>query len=313
MDRGGRFSQSVSPRPAPEGSFDVAPPSRLSLFLRRVAVRAKAFRFLRGVEIVVLIGLFAVVGLYGAIRGGHLEYAAVEAHDIADRMAQSAGFQTANVVLSGAKRLSRQDVLRIAGITEQSTLFLIDAEGTRARILRNPWIADAAVRKLYPDRLEIVITEKKPFAVWQDRGMFSIVAKDGTVIDQIERTQVRAAGLPFVVGAGAEKRAAALFAMLDHFPIIKSEVAAAILVAERRWNLRLKSGIDIRLPEEDPDVALMRLVGLDRDEQLLSRDVTVIDLRLKDRTAVRLSDDAAQMREAEMKARAKNKKKGANI
>jgi cell division protein FtsQ len=117
--------------------------------------------------------------------------------------------------------------------------------------------------------------------------------------------------LPFVVGAGAEKRVAALFAMLGRFPTIKSEVAAAILVADRRWNLRLKSGIDVRLPEENPDVALMRLTALDREEHLLSRDVTVIDLRLTDRTAVRLSDDAAQIRDAAIKARAK--KKGANI
>lgn len=310
MDRGGRFSQSVNSRPTPE-EFDFDPPSRFSLFLRRFAVRAKEFRFLRGAELVFLIALLAASGFYGAVRGGHWENVAGEVHDFVDRAAQGVGFQTANVVLSGAKRLSRRDVLRIAGITEKSTLFLIDAESTRARILRNPWIADASVRKLYPDRLEIVIAEKKPFAVWQHRGEFSIVAKDGTVIDRIAREKVRAAGLPFVVGAGAEKRAAALYAVLDRFPTIKSEVAAAVLVAERRWNLRLKSGVDIRLPEENPDVALMRLVALDRSEHLLSRDVTVIDLRLKDRTAVRLSDDAAQMRATAMKAR--GRKKGASI
>lgn len=311
MDRGGRFSQSVNSRPPEPEEFNFDPPSRFSLFLRRTAVRAKGFRFLRGIELIFLVGLLAASALYGSIRGGHWEDAAGKLHDFADQLAQSAGFQTANVVLSGAKRLSRQDVLRIAGITEKSTLFLIDAESTRERILRNPWVADAAVRKLYPDRLEIAVTEKKPFAVWQSRGMFSIVAKDGTVIDQIERTKVRDSGLPFVVGAGAEKRAAALFAMLGRFPAIKSEVAAAILVADRRWNLRLKSGIDVRLPEENPDVALMRLTALDREDHLLSRDVTVIDLRLTDRTAVRLSDDAAQIRDAAVKARAK--KKGANI
>lgn len=300
----------MTPRPTPE-EFDYDPPSRLSLFLRRVSVRMKSLRLLRGVELLFLCALLGASGLYSAMRGGHLEKVASGLHDVADRAAQAVGFQTANVVLAGAKRLSRQDVLHIAGITEQSTLFLIDAENTRERILRNPWIADAAVRKLYPDRLEIVIKEKKPYAVWQHQGEFSIVAKDGTPIDRIDRRKVRDSGLPFVVGAGAEKRAAALFKMLGHFPTIKSEVVAAIFVAERRWNLRLKSGIDVRLPEDNPDVALMKLVALDRNDHLLSRDVTVIDLRIKDRVAVRLSDEAAQIRDAAIKARAK--KKGANI
>jgi cell division protein FtsQ len=88
-------------------------------------------------------------------------------------------------------------------------------------------------------------------------------------------------------------------------------VAAAVFVAERRWNLRLNSGIDVRLPEDDADVALLRLVSLDREKSLLSRDVTVIDLRLPDRVAVRLSDDAAQARDIAMKDR--RRAKGANI
>jgi len=262
---------------------------------------------LRGFELIFLIALLVSTVFYGAIRGGHLDTVADAIHDTADAIAQNAGFQTAKIQLEGATRLSRSDVLRIAGITESSTLFLIDAEGTRAKILRNPWVAEAAVRKLYPDRLEIVIDEKKPFAVWQNRGIFSIIARDGTVIDQLSSAQVRDSGFPFVVGVGASTRAGAFLELLGRFPVIRFEVAAAVFVAERRWNLRLKSGIDVRLPEENPDVALMRLVALDKEKNILSRDITVIDLRLPDRIAVRLSDDAAQARDAAIKARPKRK------
>ena len=86
--------------------------------------------------------------------------------------------------------------------------------------------------------------------------------------------------------------------------MVRGETAAAVLIAERRWNLRLKNGTDVRLPEEDVDVALMRLVALDRDKHILSRDVSMIDMRLPDRALVRLSDEAAQARDATMKARA---------
>ena len=83
-----------------------------------------------------------------------------------------------------------------------------------------------------------------------------------------------------------------------------------MLVAERRWNLRLTNGLDVRLPEGDLQAAFDRLVKLDRDKKLLSRDITSIDLRLPDRVTVRLSDAAAQARDDALKANAKKKKGG---
>jgi cell division protein FtsQ len=309
MDRRGRFAESLDPRQAPEEGFDAAPPSRFSLFLRRATVRAKQFHFLRGAGFISVAAIFAVAGGYGAIKGGHLDQFYVSLHNAADQAAQAVGLDTAQVMVSGTKRLKREDVLRAAGIAEKSTLFLIDAAKARAALLQNPWIADAEVRKLYPDRLEIKIEEKKAYAIWQNKGQYSVIAKDGTVIDQIDVKDIRNSSMPFVVGAGAEKKAAELYALLARFPAIKSEVAAAVMVGERRWNLRLKSGLDIRLPDEDADVALLRLVALDRDDKILSRDITVIDLREADRVTVRLSDEAKAARDAAFKDMKKKKGK----
>ena len=81
-------------------------------------------------------------------------------------------------------------------------------------------------------------------------------------------------------------------------------------MAERRWNLRLTNGIDVRLPETNVAAALDRLVELDRDKKLLSRDITMVDLRLPDRVTVRLSDAAAPARDEALKATKKKKKGG---
>jgi cell division protein FtsQ len=115
--------------------------------------------------------------------------------------------------------------------------------------------------------------------------------------------------LPLVVGRGAGKKAKGFLATLDRFPAIRAEVRAAILVGERRWNLRLKNGIDVRLPEQNLEDGLDRLAQLDRDRQLLTRDITAIDLRLADRVSVRLSEDAARAREDAAKGK-KGKRKG---
>jgi cell division protein FtsQ len=121
----------------------------------------------------------------------------------------------------------------------------------------------------------------------------------------------RYAGLPLVVGAGADTRAKEFLGLLDHRPELRANVRAAVLVAERRWNLRLKNGVDVRLPEFDVEHALDQLASLDHDYKLSSRDLSAIDLRLPDRITVRLSDSAAQARDEAIKKK-QQKSKGGN-
>jgi cell division protein FtsQ len=62
---------------------------------------------------------------------------------------------------------------------------------------------------------------------------------------------------------------------------------ALVRVGERRWNLQLKNGITIMLPEGHEAAALARLGTLQTDQALLDRPLVFIDMRLPDRLAVR--------------------------
>jgi cell division protein FtsQ len=212
-----------------------------------------------------------------------------------DMAANLAGFNIAAIALSGPKHLSREEVLAIAGVTGRTSLLFLDVAEARDRLLTNPWIAEATVQKLYPDRLQIEVKEREGFALWQKNGRVSVIAADGTVLESF--VSRRFTGLPLVVGVGAERRAKDFLAQLDAFPELRGNMRAAVFVGERRWNLRLRNGVDVRLPEFDAERALAQLVKLDRDGKLLSRDITAVDLRLQDRLSVRLSDTAAQARD----------------
>jgi cell division protein FtsQ len=249
--------------------------------------------------------LAATLG-YGVVAGGHLADVVAWFKDARDQAANAAGFRIAAIALTGPKEVSREEVLTTAGVTGHASLLFLDADAARTRLLANPWIADAAVFKLYPDRLQITITERQAFALWQKDGRVAVIASDGTMLEPF--VEDRYLDLPLVVGKGAERQASDLLAVLDRYPEIRAQVRASVLVAERRWNLRLVSGIDVRLPESDVARALDQLVALERDKKLLSRDIVAVDLRLPDRVTVRLSDAAAQAREEAFKD--KKKKKG---
>jgi cell division protein FtsQ len=259
-----------------------------------------------GLGIAASILLLAATLGYGAVTGDHLPALVDWAKDMRDAAANSAGFRIAAISLSGPKEVSREEVLTVAGVTGRASLLFLDADAARTRLLANPWIADAAVLKLYPDRLQITITERQAFALWQKDGRVGVIASDGTVLEPfVEDRYVR---LPLVVGRGAERQAKNFLTILDRYPDIRSQLRASIMVADRRWNLRLKNGVDVRLPESNVEQALDRLVALDRDKKILSRDILAIDLRLPDRVTVRLSDVAAAAREEALKD--KKKKKG---
>ena len=244
---------------------------------------------------------------YGVVKGDHVQMIVEALKDARDTAASAAGFRIAAVSLSGEKHVSRSDIFAAAGVTERASLLFLDVEAARARLKAIPWIADATVRKLYPDRLQITLTEREPFALWQIDGKVSVIASEGTVIGPL--SDAKFAGLPFVVGRGAGPKAKDFLALLDRHPAIQDQVRAAILVAERRWNLKLKNGIDVRLPEANVAAALDTLAALDRDKRLMTRDIAAIDLRLPDRVTVRLSDDAAQARDSTLSDK-KIKRKG---
>jgi cell division protein FtsQ len=211
-----------------------------------------------------------------------------------DQAANAAGFRIVSVALSGNVRVSREEVLAIAGVTGTTSLLFLDVVAVRERLRTNPWIGDATVLKLYPGELQVNITERQAFALWQKDRRVSVIAEDGTVLEPFVAPGL--VQLPLVVGQGAETRAKAFLALLERYPAIRDQVRASILVGERRWNLRLRNGLDIRLPEADAAAALDRLVALERASKLTTRDIAAIDLRLPDRVTVRLAPAAAQSR-----------------
>jgi cell division protein FtsQ len=249
----------------------------------------------------------AAIG-YGVIAGGHLDPVAEALRDLRDGIGRTVGFRIASIAFAGNKHLNREEILARAGVTGLSSLLFFDVTAARARLMSDPRIADAAILKLFPDQLQISIVERQPFALWQINRRVSVIAEDGTVLTPyVSREYLN---LPMFVGRGAESRAKELLQVIDRYPDIRANLRASILVAERRWNLRLTNGLDIKLPEADIARALDQLTVLDRDNKLTTRDIVAIDLRQLDRVTVQLSDAAAQARDAAIKEKAKLKKGG---
>ena len=94
-----------------------------------------------------------------------------------------------------------------------------------------------------------------------------VVDADGHVLEPYEKA--RFANLPLVVGERAAEAAPPLFAALDREPALRAKLRAAVLVADRRWTLKLHDGTDVKLPVTDLGEAVSRL-GLRPGQELLA-------------------------------------------
>jgi cell division protein FtsQ len=275
------------------------PPRLIAFFERYVPRRA-------GVAATVLM-LLGSAGL-GIVKGGHLEELTSALSDTRNAIANSAGFRVTAVAINGRKQLTQDEVLAIGGVNGRSSLLFLNAAVVRDKLKTNPWVAEATVLKLYPGQLQIDISERSAFALWQQGGRLSVISDDGAVLEPY--VSRRFLSLPLVVGKGAETRARDFLALLARYPQVRAATKAAIFVGERRWNLRLKDGLDIRLPENDVGNALAALSKLDKEDRLFSRDIVAVDMRLPDRLTVQLSEDAAKAREELFKDKKAKKKAG---
>jgi len=282
------------------GSYKPGSVSRPRASARRRAAETRVgalvrFARIRGVGTSLAVLLFAGVGLTGAIQGGQYQRFIAENGSPADLFARAIGLGIDAITISGARGLDEPEVLRAAGVSPKSSLLFLDVNEARNRLTALPIVAEASVRKLYPNRLIVDLVEREPAAIWQKDGALNLVSADGAPIAAMR--DARYAGLPFVVGEGANNRLAEFLRIVEASGDLRGRIRAGILVGQRRWNLKLTTGLEVKLPEAEPEVAVAQLARLAREQKLLDKDLIYVDLRLPGRMYARLTEEAGAARQ----------------
>jgi cell division protein FtsQ len=241
-----------------------------------------------------VLGALALVAVsVGIWRGGVIQGTADALYAGATHGLAATGMRLARVDVEGRVHTPQAAIMAALDAERGAPILKISPHEVQARLLANPWIERAEVRRILPDRIEISLTERKPFALWQRQGRHAVIDREGTVI--AEERVGEFGPLPLVVGAGAAPLAAGILELVDRHPAIKERFRAAVRVSERRWNIRLATGADVMLPEGAEAAALERLASLHAQQALLDRALSAVDMRLPDRMVLRpLAPPAAE-------------------
>lgn len=246
-------------------------------------------------------GLLRPAGL-GLLGAGALAAAAIAvmafdpggrvtaAWDDAAELAASSGLQVQDVQIEGMRNTPPDMVREALGVRRGDPMLGFDPQLAREQLEQIAWVGHARVERRLPGTIRVTLEERQPFAIWQRDGKFSVIDHDGKVV---ATDSIGAFGrLPLVVGPGADRAAPVMIAALRAAPEVQERVHALVRVSERRWNLRLRNGTDVLLPEGQEVAAINRLAELQAKQALMDRPLAAIDLRLPDKLVLRLPPGA---------------------
>ncbi|ACS51599.1 cell division protein FtsQ/DivIB [Bartonella grahamii] len=232
-----------------------------------------------------VVWFFFVAAFYGLSSSGQMAV-------IVNTIILDSSFVVTHVDIIGNKRLTKQDIFKILKLDVAPSIFTFDVERARSLLEKQAWVQSANVQKIYPNRMRISIVEREPYAIWQHDSIVDIVDNTGRVIVPFKGEIVR--DLPLVVGQGAQNAAKVFIQALSVYPEVYDRIRAFVRVGDRRWDLVLDNGMRVMLPENGALERLSSLVSSGTMQDLLSRDILSVDLRLADRITVSLSDETLE-------------------
>lgn len=210
------------------------------------------------------------------------------------------GFTVKNIMVEGRRHADPDTIKAIVNVEKGDPLFSFDPDAAQAMIEKISWVRSAQVERRLPDTIYIRLEERQPMALWQRDGKITVIDDEGVVLT--DQHPENFSKLLLVVGENAPQNAAELMTMLEAEPEIARRTEAATFVSNRRWDLKLKDGTTVKLPEDEIGLALRRLVTTQLEDGILDKNLNAIDLRESDRITVRTNPGAVQEYKAGFKA-----------
>ena len=207
--------------------------------------------------------------------------------DLRRQIEERPEFMVSSLSVEGASGPVAAAVREAAGLRLPVTSFDLDLGALQARIAAVDAVASARVVVRSGGVLAVSVEERVPALVHRTEEGLQLLDATGHRVAALAARADRP-DLPLVVGDGAEDRAAEALALVEAAQPLAVSFLGLVRVGERRWDLVLSGERRILLPEADPVSALNHVIALDAAQDLLARDIALVDMRNPRRPTLRL-------------------------
>ncbi|WP_321169994.1 cell division protein FtsQ/DivIB [Sedimentitalea xiamensis] len=242
-----------------------------------------------GLPLAMVLGA-AVAYLADAGRRDALLQAAVQ---IREDIQQRPEFMVGLMAIDGAGASLSADIRGKVPLKFPVSSFDLDLEEIRGLIAELAPVKSVSVRIRPGGVLQVDVAERVPVLVWRTREGVLLLDETGAHIQSIPGRADRM-DLPLIAGDGADRAVQQALALHEAARPFGDRLRGFVRVGERRWDVVLDREQRILLPAEGPVRALERVIALSEAQDMLDRDVAVIDMRLADRPTLRMTAEATE-------------------
>lgn len=212
-------------------------------------------------------------------------------NDIKSQIQQRDEFMVKVMTVDGADETLSDDVRMVLPVEFPLSSFDLDLEDMRQTVAALPAVADASVRVRPGGILQVNVTQRQPVAVFRSPDGLKLIDAEGILIQNIIARADRT-DLPLITGDGARD---VLSEGLEIYRVagpLLPRMRGLVRMGERRWDVILENGQRVLLPTTNPVAAFERVVALNQAQDMLERDVAVVDMRHPARPTIRMNEQA---------------------
>jgi len=280
--------RSLIRRSAPAAPRDPAP-SKLGYRYQRLLLTPGFRVFVRVGVPIILIAIIATSWFSHAENREMLNAKITEAKQSFQTRPQ---FMVQSVDITGADEALTAAVDEMLTISFPVSSFDLDLEVLRLKVETLDAVKTARVRVGQGGALEVKVNPRIPVALWRDGGTLRLIDSEGiqsgTVVARADRLD-----LPLIAGDGAEQIIGEALALYAGAGPLRERVRGLVRMGERRWDIVLDRDQRILLPGDGAVAAFDRIIALNEAQDMLERDVAVVDMRNANRPTLRMNEEAA--------------------
>ena len=179
--------------------------------------------------------------------------------------------------------------------------FDLDLDAMRATVSEISAVKSASLRIRPGGVLQIDVVQREAVALWRNDTGLALVDESGIYVAAATSRYARP-DLPMIAGEGADEHVPEALELIQAAAPLGDRLRGLVRMGERRWDVVLDRDQRILLPTDQPMRALERVIALEGAQDILTRDVSRVDMRLAHRPTVQMTNEAAEERMAQQAA-----------